>query len=235
MSVKVIYCLLLACVAAEYRNDGGFVPSFQRTDDQLAEASSRVEKAREERDSQPERTQRFGISAYGGGATGGFGSTAPGLYGPLKIDLGGVLIGSILGFGAVIILPKIIHALSYSYGGGYGRSVETDLSQMSDIFNKIDDMLSRYNIDSSACMQRQACSYVQLANENVVTGNATEFDAMLASMSSNSLVRRMLAGTSVLDAVTAGKSLDTDCHIQYHKCKLDKKTVLKMLAQLIPS
>lgn len=54
--------------------------------------------------------------------SGGYGGTAPGLYGPVKIDLGGVLIGSILGFGAVIILPKIIHALSYSYGGGYGRS-----------------------------------------------------------------------------------------------------------------
>lgn len=53
---------------------------------------------------------------------GGFGSTAPGLYGPVKIDLGGVLLGSILGFGAIVILPKLISALSYSYGGGYGRS-----------------------------------------------------------------------------------------------------------------
>lgn len=39
------------------------MPSFQRTEDQLAEPSARVEK---ERDSQADRTQRFGVSAYGG-------------------------------------------------------------------------------------------------------------------------------------------------------------------------
>lgn len=45
-----------------------------------------------------------------------------GLYGPVKIDLGGVLLGSLIGLGAVLILPKLVHAFSYSYGGGYGRS-----------------------------------------------------------------------------------------------------------------
>lgn len=44
----------------------GFMPSYQRTEDQLAEPSARVEKTRDERDSQPQRTERFGISAYGG-------------------------------------------------------------------------------------------------------------------------------------------------------------------------
>lgn len=32
----------------------------------MAEPSVRVDKNREDRDNQPERTQRFGISAYGG-------------------------------------------------------------------------------------------------------------------------------------------------------------------------
>ncbi|KOB66656.1 Uncharacterized protein OBRU01_20929 [Operophtera brumata] len=32
-------------------------------------------------------------------------------------------------------------------------------------------------------MQRLTCSYVQLANENVITGNATDFDATLSSLS----------------------------------------------------
>lgn len=43
----------------------GFMPSFQRTEDQLAEPSARVEKNRDERDNQADRTQRFGISSYG--------------------------------------------------------------------------------------------------------------------------------------------------------------------------
>nr|XP_049704881.1 uncharacterized protein LOC110376438 [Helicoverpa armigera] len=237
LCVVLAGCLVLA--GAEYRNDGfdfrGFVPSFQRTEDQLAEPSARVEKNRDERDNQADRTQRFGISSYGSTGGGGYGSTAPGLYGPVKIDLGGVLIGSILGFGAVIILPKIIHALSYSYGGGYGRSLETDFGQVSEVFGKIDEMLSRYNVDSTACMQRLACSYVQLANENMVNGNATDFDVLLSSVSNNTLVSRMLDGTAVFEAVSAGRSLDSDCHSLYHKCKLDKKTVVKMLTQLVPS
>ncbi|XP_026333353.1 uncharacterized protein LOC113240300 [Hyposmocoma kahamanoa] len=206
-----------------------------RTEDQLAEPSARVDKSREDRDNQPERTQRFGISTYGStGSQGPYGASAPGLYGPVKIDLGGVLIGTILGFGAVIVLPKIIQALSYGYGG-YGRSAETDLHQLTDMLNKLDSTLSHYNIDSSACMQRLACSYVQLANENMVAGNATDFDAVLTNLSGNSLIRRMLDGTSIYEAIAAGRSLDNNCQTLYPKCKLDKKTVVKMLTQLVPS
>ncbi|CAH2094765.1 unnamed protein product [Euphydryas editha] len=236
MGLKIIVLsLMLAClgVTGNYRNDG-FLPSsgYERTEDQLAEPSSRAEKNRDERDNQSDRTQRFGISGYGG--TGPYGGSAPGLYGPVKIDLGGVLIGSILGFGAVVILPKIIHAFSYSFGG-YGRSVDSDFTQVSDMIGRLDEMLTRYNIDSASCMQRLACSYVQIANENMLTGNATDFDGMLTNLSSNSLVRRMLEGTSIYEAMSAGRSLDADCQQLYPKCKLDKKTIVKMITQLVPS
>ncbi|XP_063628111.1 uncharacterized protein LOC134799604 isoform X2 [Cydia splendana] len=238
MSPKEVLCfgLLLGAVAAEY-SDGGFMPSSSfRTEDQLAEPSARVEKSREEREQNDrDRTQRFGISTYGTtGAQGGYGGSAPGLYGPVKIDLGGVLIGSILGFGAVLVLPKIMHLLSYGYGGGYGRSVDTESSQLSDMLNRLDDTLARYNIDSGACTQRLACSYVQLANENMQAGNATEFDALLTNLSSNSLVRRMLDGTAIFEAASAGRT-HGDCQQLYPKCKLDKKTVVKVLTQLVPS
>ncbi|XP_072929720.1 uncharacterized protein [Epargyreus clarus] len=235
--IELLLLACAACVMGEY-NDGGFLPStsYQRTEDQLAQPSARTEKSREDRDSQPERTQRFGISSYGStGSQSPYGATAPGLYGPVKIDLGGVLLGSILGFGAVIILPKIIHAFSYGYGG-YGRSAESDqLGQLSELLTRFDDTLNRYNIDSGACMQRLACSYVQLANENMVTGNASEFDAMLTTLTHNSLIRRMLDGTSIMKAMSAGRSLQTDCHQLYPNCELDKKTVVKILTQLVPS
>ncbi|XP_023938835.2 uncharacterized protein LOC112046446 [Bicyclus anynana] len=235
MGPKITAALLvvyLGYAVGDYRNDGFLPSSFQHTEDQLAQPSARADKSREERDNQQDRTQRFGVTDYG--STGPYGSTAPGAYGPLKIDLGGVLLGSILGFGAVIILPKIIHAFSYGYGG-YGRSVETDLGSMSEMVNRLDEMLTRYNIDSSSCMQRLACSYVQLANENMLTGNATDFDALLTNLSSNSLVRRMLDGTSIYEAMSTGRSLDADCQQLYPKCKLDRKTVVKIISQLVPS
>ncbi|XP_041969481.1 uncharacterized protein LOC121726271 [Aricia agestis] len=236
MGRRIVLVLCVGFVAASYRSDGGFLPSQnynQRTEDQLAEPSARVDKSDErlERDN-PDRKERFGITGYG--STGSYGGTAPGVYGPVKIDLGGVLLGSILGFGAVIILPKIIHAFSYGYGG-YGRSADSDFSQLTDVLSRMDEALSRYNIDSTSCMQRLACAYVQLANENMVNGNATEFDAVLASVSSNTLVRRMLAGTPVYEGIAAGKSADTDCQHQYPKCKMDKKTIVKVLTQVLPS
>lgn len=45
----------------------------------------------------------------------------------------------------------------------------------------------------------------------------------------------MLDGTSILEAISAGKSPDTNCQHQYPKCKLDKKTVVKILTQMVPS
>jgi hypothetical protein len=51
-----------------------------------------------------------------------------GLNGQLKLDLGGVVLGAIIGFGAVFILPKILHVFNAGHdttgyggvGGSYG-------------------------------------------------------------------------------------------------------------------
>lgn len=42
----------------------------------------------------------------------------------MKIDLGGVLIGAIIGFGTVVLLPKLLQAVSSPslHHSGYGRS-----------------------------------------------------------------------------------------------------------------
>jgi hypothetical protein len=36
---------------------------------------------------------------------------------PMKIDLGGIIVGALIGAGAVLILPKLFHG--GSYGGNY--------------------------------------------------------------------------------------------------------------------
>lgn len=38
----------------------------------------------------------------------------------MKIDLGGVVIGAIIGIGALLIVPKIVGALNGGGGGGGG-------------------------------------------------------------------------------------------------------------------
>lgn len=50
-----------------------------------------------------------------------------------------------------------------------------------DILSRIDETLAQYNIDSSSCMQRAACSYVKLASEKVTDGSANNLDALIDS------------------------------------------------------
>lgn len=48
-------------------------------------------------------------------------NVVPGLYGPVKLDIGGLVLGTIVGLGAFFILPKIFHVIAGPYGG-YKRS-----------------------------------------------------------------------------------------------------------------
>jgi len=79
-------------------------------------------------DSAADRTQRlgFGTSGYGntlgygyGGSSLGGTNYGVGNYGA-KIDLGAVVLGTIIGIGALLILPKVVGVVSGH--GGYYRS-----------------------------------------------------------------------------------------------------------------
>jgi hypothetical protein len=85
--------------------------------------------ANETESSASDRTQRLGslhsgTTAYGNslGGYGGYGGV--GTYGKGPIDLGGVVLGTLIGIGAILILPKIVSVFSGQggYGGGYYRS-----------------------------------------------------------------------------------------------------------------
>jgi hypothetical protein len=63
----------------------------------------------------------YGTSGYGNSLGYGYGTTNYGVgnYGG-KIDLGGVVLGTIIGIGALLLLPKVIGVISGH--GGYYRS-----------------------------------------------------------------------------------------------------------------
>lgn len=48
-----------------------------------------------------------------------------GMY-PFKIDLGGLLLGAVVGLGALVVIPKLVHVLS-SELTGYGQSYHGSL------------------------------------------------------------------------------------------------------------
>lgn len=132
-----------------------------------------------------ERIQRFGITGYGGaGYPGTGGGVTPGVYSPIKLDLGGVVLGTLIGLGAVLIFPKLAHVFSGGYGGGYGgggygRSSE---STVSELVENVETALEKFNIDSSSCMQRLVCTTVQSARINMAAGHSSSVDQWVQTL-----------------------------------------------------
>lgn len=107
-------------------------------------------------------------------------------YSPMKIDLGGVVLGAIIGIGALLIIPKITGAYN-GYGTGYGgnyRSIDGgDPTGISDLLSKLDQILSKDNIDSTNCMQRAVCTYVRQSTYHNRMGTADQTDQIIATLS----------------------------------------------------
>ncbi|XP_069688246.1 uncharacterized protein [Periplaneta americana] len=245
----------------KYEPTGGFLPSpssfFPHSGDQVAMESKSInqtdiqERSNDKADITAEASNsiddrqqepRFGFLTYGTTAVQNTGSTGlNGLNGQLKLDLGGVVLGAIIGFGAVFILPKILHVFSSGHesmgyggsGGGYGyRSDDEKKASLMDILSRVDETLAQYNIDSSSCMQRAVCSYVKQASEKVNDGTANNIDAVVDSAAGNSMVNFMLDGTSIKQAVEMGRS-GGNCGATYARCPFTKESVFAALKGLM--
>lgn len=110
----------------------------------------------------------------------------------MKIDLGGVVLGAIIGIGALLIIPKVVGSLNgagvgggYGYGGGNYRSVDggSDPTGLSSMLAKLDEILGKDNIDSTNCMQRAVCTYVRQSVYHHKMGTADQTDQIVNSLS----------------------------------------------------
>lgn len=108
-------------------------------------------------------------------------------YSPMKIDLGGVVLGAIIGIGALLIIPKVVGTLNGGYGGYSGgnyRSVDGgDPTGISEMLAKLDDILGKDNIDSTNCMQRAVCTYVRQSVYHHKMGTADQTDQIVNTLS----------------------------------------------------
>ncbi|KAL9693112.1 hypothetical protein quinque_012397 [Culex quinquefasciatus] len=187
-----------------------------------------------------DRTQRLGLTTgYGaGGGLNGYGYSSSGLggYAPLKIDLGGVVLGTLVGIGALLILPKLVGAFGGGYGGHY-RSADggSDLTGVTEMLNKVDDLLAQNNIDSGSCMQKAICSYIRSSDYHMQVGTADQIEHMILALSENSLVDYMLDGTAIKEAIKHGKSQTTrSCDDMYKTCPLDRQSALQVFKKMFP-
>ncbi|XP_050444973.1 uncharacterized protein LOC126848257 isoform X1 [Cataglyphis hispanica] len=238
-------------------DDGGFVPSsisyvekHAKAQDQIAMPSSQIIKQREENPPKREsemndvtdrgQEARFGFTNIGG--TGSGYGVSP--YAPAKIDLGGLLLGAIIGVGSILIIPKLLYILSGTYGAyARNRSHIGEDSGFAQTLTKIDDVLARHGIDTTSCIQRAVCTYSQQAaavigdengngNENDKDEKATSFDRMVNAITSNQVFRTAMQGTAIEEAVEAGRA-NRNCSRSYPHCGFSMETMLSLLANII--
>ncbi|KAL9893089.1 uncharacterized protein LOC119640880 isoform X1 [Glossina fuscipes] len=189
----------------------------------------------DENASTKDRLQRLGYTTGYGTVSGYPGGTGISAYNPIKLDLGGVVLGTLVGLGVIIIIPKLLSALHGGYTG-YGRSeTDNDLSSLSSLMTKIDDILGQNNIDSTTCMQRAICTYVRSTEYNMKTGASDQLDEFIHMLSKNSLIDYLLDGTAIKEALEQGKNVNSKpCDQLYVTCPLDSKKLTQMLIKLLP-
>ncbi|XP_015113045.1 uncharacterized protein LOC107038463 [Diachasma alloeum] len=232
---------------------GGFVPSSVdfwgngKHQDQMAvpsqsqaRAESRSDSGNVSRtleDSKPvsERSQepRFGFSNLetSGGGT-GYGVSS---YAPTKVDLGGLILGAVIGVGTILIIPKLLYIISGSYGA-YARSDDVSFTNA---MTKLDDILARHGIDTTSCMQRAVCTYAQKAAETVRTANdidddekISSFDRMIETITTNQVFRTAMRGTAIQEAIEAGRK-GQNCSRHYRLCGFSMESLLGLVSNML--
>ncbi|XP_058808960.1 uncharacterized protein LOC131674354 isoform X2 [Phymastichus coffea] len=218
--------------------DGGFKPSA------IVDYADKAAKSQDPAtrpgpppvDKRAEETARFGFN--GVGDSGGYGVAS---YAPARIDLGGLLLGAVIGIGTILVIPKLLYVLSGSYGA-YARSDEGGVAQL---MSRLDDALAGHGIDTTSCTQRLLCSYAKQAAEAVGQGRAGErldssepatprpsqLDRLVDAISSNQMLNAALAGTAVQEAISAGRS-GHNCQRLYRQCAFSADGALAALAKL---
>ncbi|XP_011504147.1 PREDICTED: uncharacterized protein LOC105367215 isoform X2 [Ceratosolen solmsi marchali] len=156
-------------------------------------------------------------------------------YAPARIDLGGLLLGAVIGIGTILIIPKLLYVLSGTYGA-YARSEDGGIAQ---VMTKLDDALARHGVDTTSCMQRIACSYSKQAAEAMHNLNLDEssnetvsgIDKFVDILSSNQMMRAALQGTAIQEAMETGRN-GQSCARTYQHCGFSTDTILTILAKL---
>ncbi|KAK4884480.1 hypothetical protein RN001_000751 [Aquatica leii] len=249
--IGVVLAAFIACAFANPKkyvsgddDNSSFQPSTVRYYEPNYSLNSRNSNVSEPKETSAiNRYQRFGHlgllppSNYGNTGSGVQGYTPGGVsYStPMKIDIGGVALGALIGLSAVLIAPKIF-SVFHTLAPGYRSLDSTNSSVITDILARVDNSLEQHNIDSSSCMQRIICSYVNEAQKNINNGEQNTVDEMVYAISNNPLLSYMLDGSAMKQAIDMGKQGDVEkCASLYVKCPVSRDNVMQVISSLLPS
>lgn len=150
----------------------------------------------------------------------------------MKFNIGGIVIGTLVGVGALLLLPKLASAFHGS-PNGYYRSEDSG-SDFTTLMSGISNFLDENRVDSAACVKRMICSSVRNSEYNLENQTADQIDQWIYGLADNSFVKYMVNGTQINEALEVGKrKTGEDCAVVYKDCKLDKDMVLQMFKKLM--
>lgn len=89
--------------------------------------------------------------------------------------MGGILLGTLVGVGALLLLPKLASAFHGGSNNGYYRS-EDSASDFSTLMHGISNFLDENSVDSAACVKRMICSSVRNSEYNLENQTADQID-----------------------------------------------------------
>ncbi|XP_015522555.2 uncharacterized protein LOC107226306 [Neodiprion lecontei] len=249
-SLGILLCAAVTECVPKFESGGGFFPSSggfmskaDKMDDQVAmpsetrsvDASTETSKRSiAEKNDMSDRDQepRFGFTSVGATGT-GYGGISN--YAPAKVDLGGILLGAIIGVGTILVIPKLLYVFSGSYGA-YARSDEGTITQT---MVRLDDALARYGVDTTSCMQRAVCTYTKQATvalrdhtEHQSIEAVSPLDRAIDAVVTNKVFQTAMEGTAVQDAIQTGKE-GQDCPRVYSHCGLSLEALLSLFTTMM--
>ncbi|XKL62400.1 hypothetical protein PGB90_002233 [Kerria lacca] len=193
------------------------------------ETSFNPEKSQKPRFTYPDATQ---LGPYGTNVlTNGF-------Y-PFKFDIGGLLLGAFVGLGALLLIPKLVHVLIpelTTYGstyGPYGRNADIMPEGIIQILSQFEKILLENNINSSECLQKAICAYVQSSQTKNSHLRSINLDNDISEKSiSNHLVNFLIDGSKFKSAIENGRQA-ISCSVLYPKCPFNKDSIATGIKHLI--
>ncbi|XP_050540849.1 uncharacterized protein LOC126905316 [Daktulosphaira vitifoliae] len=178
-------------------------------------------------------------SGLSGGVDGFHGNTLS--YGPQNFDIGGLIVGAVVGLGVLILIPKLIYiffsatnifgGIKGGYPHGYGRSDDI-IPGISELVKKFEESMDKYSINTTECMQKALCTYVQ-SNTNL-KGRSGEVDNFINSavntLIKSSMTNFIIDGSKFKSALENGKN--GDCGQVYTQCPFNQESVTRFLRQI---
>ncbi|KAK9501005.1 hypothetical protein O3M35_002143 [Rhynocoris fuscipes] len=168
---------------------------------------------------------RFGFPLTYGTDLNGY---SGGSYTPVKVELGGIFLGTLIGLGAVLLIPKLSQLFTphpTHYTGAYYRNLPDSQQFMDTITNaisRLDSALRNHHIDSLQCLERAACTYAK--------SSAAEEEAM--KQHENPLMKFAIDGTKLKTALDQGSSGE-NCSQLYPRCDFSKQMLISTITNAI--